>query len=276
MRGLGWTGLAAAVGLAAGAALTASWLGPREPRPRPAPPPPAAAPDLDLQRRVETLSAALEAERSARQALADELAALRAQLDESSASTETASAAGPEVGEKAQTADDESDGTRFDGAALRDLRVSEADIDRLRERFGAMVLDELYLRNRATREGWLNDARFFEEMSDLHLDVRGDLGDDDYDRLLYAAGRDNRVIAAGVFPDSPAAHAGIRRGDAIVSYGGERIFAPHELQRATAEGEAGAWTEVWVRGKQGERRLLVPRGPLGILLEAGRRAPGSS
>lgn len=272
MSPLSRAAIAGALGALAGAALTAGWLGSRSAPPAAAPdPPPRAdgaspgAPDD----RLDALAAALDAERAARRALAEQVASLQARLapaDDPPDSSE------PDRGDAGRP-DAAPDGAGFDEDALRSLRVGEADLERLRERYDALALQELYVRNRAAREGWAHQPRLFEQLRQLRQSARNDLGDEDYDRLLFAAGRNNRVVVAGVIPNSPAERAGVQRGDVVVAYADQRIFDGRELTRATAAGKAGAWTALEVRRDGVDRRVFVPRGPLGVRLRPARRPP---
>src|SRR5262249_33982593 len=99
------------------------------------------------------------------------------------------------------------------------------------------------------------------------------LGDRDFDAMLYGAGRNNRVKVAGVLAQSVAARAGLQDGDEVVSYDGNRIFEARSLMHATIEGKADEQTEMVVRRDGKEQRLVGPRGPIGIRLQATRMPP---
>lgn len=271
MRPLSRAAIAGALGAMAGAALTAGWLGGRGAPPAVAPDPPPRADGASpgaLDDRLDALAAALDAERTARRALAEQVASLRARLAPADDPPKSADADRGDAGRP-----DAPDGAGFDEDALRSLRIGEGDVERLRERYDALALQELYVRNRAAREGWAHQPRLAERLRQLRQGVRNDLGDEDYDRLLFAAGRNNRVIVAGVLPNSPAERAGIQRGDVVVAYGDRRIFDGRELTRATTAGKAGAWTALEVRRNGVDQRVFVPRGPLGVRLRPARRPP---
>ena len=56
-------------------------------------------------------------------------------------------------------------------------------------------MERLYLRDRASRENWLDSDRFREALRKLESrseTLRNELGDDGYDRYLYASGGSNR------------------------------------------------------------------------------------
>ena len=48
--------------------------------------------------------------------------------------------------------------------------------------------------------------------------------DDEYDRMLYASGKQNRVVLSHVLHGSPAQNAGLETGDVVLSYDDVRIF----------------------------------------------------
>jgi hypothetical protein len=164
-------------------------------------------------------------------------------------------------------------GAGFDAAALLARGYTEQEVERLRERFEAYELELLYLGDRAHREGWQGRGRHKIAAKMLQDALRAELGDRDYDAALYASGRNNRVRVAGVLAGSAAERAGLRDGDELISYDGRRIFDVQSVVRATGEGEPGSTTELRVRRGDEELRVDLPRGPIGIRLEAVRRTP---
>ena len=100
--------------------------------------------------------------------------------------------------------------------------------------------------------------------------MREDYGEEAYDWFLYASGRANRVVVEGVLGGSAAAEAGLKTGDMIVRYDGERIFKPPALVQGTLAGKLNETVEVEIEGADGRRSTLtLPRGPIGVRL--GRR-----
>jgi serine protease Do len=55
------------------------------------------------------------------------------------------------------------------------------------------------------------------------------------------------VVVTEVFPDTPAAKAGLKTGDVILSYAGEKVANPQELQLAVERSEIGKAYEVVVQ-----------------------------
>jgi membrane-associated protease RseP (regulator of RpoE activity) len=160
----------------------------------------------------------------------------------------------------------------FDPRRLAAAGLPERDVDELHRLYEDVELQRLYLQNQAQRERWPRD-RLATELAALDerlLSVREDYGEDAYDWFLYAAGRANRVVVEGVLGGSAAAEAGLRTGDAIVRYDGERIFKPPTLIRGTLAGRLNETVEVEIERQDGTRTTVtLPRGPVGVRL--GRR-----
>lgn len=137
-------------------------------------------------------------------------------------------------------------------------------------------LERLSLRDQAIREGWVGTAQYREELSRINADersLREEIGDDTYDRYLYATGADNRVKVDSVIPGSVAEIAGLQAGDLIESYADERLFDFSELRNKTTEGEYGEQVAVQVRRAGRVIETWVPRGPLGVTLDSARVGP---
>lgn len=263
----------AALGLLAGV-----WVA----RTGPAPAPPAAssraggsvadsAPAPTLLE--ENLEEELREERSSRQALEARVEALQKALAEAQSGTEAA--AKPAGGAGADGPGSPPAGG-FRVAELQSLGVSAEEAERLRKRYEALELDRVYLRNQARRERWLGRPRYQRELHALDQQALADLGEQAYDEMLYAAGRNNRVIVSHLLANSPAQAAGLQPGDVLMRYAGQRVFDARTILSLTAQGKPGATTEVRVdRGGQ-DVRLFVPRGPLGVQLRLARRPPDTS
>jgi hypothetical protein len=248
-----------------------------------------AAP-AELEARLAALNDALTAERTARESLALELVALRAQLDEiaaqllaggpASAATAEASAATAEASAApAPTAQAGGEATAAPPAPLFDLEalvtgcMHRSEAERLRARWERYELDKLDLNNRAMREAFFMKPRHGEEHAALDAAFRNDLGDDGYDAYLRATGKPNRVSVREVLPAGAGSRAGLEVGDELVQYAGARVFSAADLQLLTASGRLGETIALdVVRGGQ-PLSLRAVRGPLGIVLGAVRRAP---
>ncbi len=152
--------------------------------------------------------------------------------------------------------------------------TAAADIKR---RGDELAMAEMHLRDQATREQWLDSPRFAAEMAAIEAQrtsVRDEVGDEAYDRYLFALGQPNRVRIDDVMAQSPAEQAGLQSGDMIVRYGETRIFTPDELVGETRTGTLGENVRLSVI-RNGERlEVEVPRGPLGLRIGATQDQPG--
>lgn len=160
--------------------------------------------------------------------------------------------------------------------ALIEAGIGEDQAAWIQERLDEIELQQLYLRDRATREGWLNQPRYHKERRQYQnavTELRGDIGDDAYDRVLYTLGRANRVAVRDILQNSPAAQYGLQQGDRIIEYDGQRIFTSNELSTVVTQGSAGVMTLLRVERDGRLHDIYVPRGPLGIRMTAARIAP---
>ncbi len=245
--------------------------------PSTAPPPAPASPAASDTPERPALAAELQQEREARAALEQEIVALRAELEASPSNPIEDPPSDAIDADPSPNTDDDADPAAegFDGDELLAAGVPAREVERLRDRFDAFELDLLYLQDEANRDGWDAD-RLRRERRALRQQLRAELGDDDYDAMLFAAGRRNRVVASDILAGSAAEQVGIRAGDAILQYGDERIFDALSLLRATREGEAGELTEIRLEREGRVVRVFVPRGPVGIRLGRERRLPDTA
>jgi hypothetical protein len=154
----------------------------------------------------------------------------------------------------------------IDPAVAADIVRRKNDID----------LQLLELRDRAMREGYLGTGRYQQELNALmanNVVLRDEIGDDAYDRYLFATGQRNRVKIASVMMGSPAEQAGLKTGDMILSYNDKPMFNWNELQDATAKGERGEYVNVTVLRNGQLMNMWLPRGPLGVRLGTVRIRP---
>lgn len=233
----------------------------------------------DLAGEIDRLRGELSAQRTLTSALQAELSRLGAQVRdlEPRVSSNVAGTGGVEGG---------SEGTRnpaasrrrpagqwFDPGLLLDLEMDAEDVTRVRRHFDANQLEILFLRDRATREGWMRQPRFANEMQTLNGSLREELGDADYDALLWATGRPNRVELSALLGGSPAIDAGLEDGDIVLRYDDLEIFHATALQQATRSGESGSSVTIDVLRGGEEMRVYLPRGPLGAQLQPARTPP---
>lgn len=155
--------------------------------------------------------------------------------------------------------------------------LDEAVADNILRRRNQLELARLELRDRASREGFLGTQRYSRELAALNtgdMPLRDEIGDEAYDRYLYATEQNNRVKVVSVMMGSAAEQAGILSGDLIRSYNGNTVFKWTEVQQATAGGELGEYVPIGISRDGLPLNLWVPRGPLGVRLDATRLNPG--
>ena len=149
-------------------------------------------------------------------------------------------------------------------AALIQARLDEYD------------LKQLYIKDSASREGWLKTARYNKELrqaQNAYLELRPDIGDDAYDRMLYALGRVNRVAVRDIMQNSTAEQYDLRANDRIIEYDGQRVFTSQELNALVTQGATGALVLVRVQRDEQQLDFYLPSGPIGIRLAPSRELP---
>lgn len=153
--------------------------------------------------------------------------------------------------------------TRFQAVGF-DL---EEEIE-LTRRVDETAMERLYLRDRARREGWRRTPEYRQAARELRSELRNEVGDETYDRLLYAREQDNRVLIERVLESSPAQEIGLQPGDVIVGYDGARVFSRRDIRTARGSGEAGDPVPLRIERNGEVLELEIPRGPLGVHLDS--------
>ena len=224
------------------------------------------------QRDSDALLARLEEIGTGWSRMQDDLARLRhrvADLEQRLTAAQTKPAAGTRQRPRSATPD----GQR---SALVQAGLADEAAAELVRRQGQQSLDRLNLRDIAVREGWLGTDRYREELALIQeeaVDLRQELGDEAYDRYLYAAGEDNRVQIDAIIPGSVAELAGLQPGDLIETYAGDQVFNYSDLRDASAGGERGEMVQVKVL-RAGQRfDAWLSRGPLGVQLDSAAAEP---
>lgn len=96
------------------------------------------------------------------------------------------------------------------------------------------------------------------------LDLRKEIGDEEYTRYLKALGRMTGVEVIDVSAGSNAARAGLMPGDEIVTYGGERVYNGRQMDELVERGGAGQVTSIEVKRGGETIWLALPNGPTGM------------
>jgi S1-C subfamily serine protease len=104
--------------------------------------------------------------------------------------------------------------------------------------------------------------------------LRSEIGDDAYDRMLYALGQSNRVVVRDIMQNSSAEQYGLQANDRVYEYDGQRVFTGQELNDlVTKGGDAGSLVLVRVQRDEQQLDFYLPRGPIGIRLASSRELP---
>lgn len=100
---------------------------------------------------------------------------------------------------------------------------------------------------------------------------RENLGDADYEKYLQSRGGESTITIREVIGSSPANRAGLRPGDQILSYDGDRVFNMFELKSRAFAGNPGEDVVVDIERDGQRMQLVLPRGPIGITGNGGGR-----
>lgn len=251
----------------------ANFSGTLEPAPSAGSPAPVAFDSsAPVAERLQALEEALSIERQARQLLQEEVFVLTETLDGLQADTGGAlpvpAAAEPE-------ADDVRSGDRRSRAERRAARRNErllaagftqSEVEWIERRESELRMEALESRYEARRAGENPSPAGRGALGDA---LREELGDASYERYLEASGRPTRVAITSVFEGSPALTAGLKPGDEIVRYDGQRVFGMDEITRLTLVGSVGEPVPVDIVRDGALMQVSMPRGPLGVV--GGRR-----
>ncbi len=162
--------------------------------------------------------------------------------------------------------------------ALVRAGIAAGTADEILWRRSQAELDRLELRDQALREGWLGTDRYREEMRALNAErvsLRDELDVEAYDRYLFETGETNRVSVDSVIAGSAGDQSGLMPGDVIERYGDELVLDFNDLRSATSAGARGELVPVQVRRDGQVVEVWMPRGPIGIRLDAARVDPNS-
>ena len=229
-----------------------------------------------VHERLAALEEALDIERQARQLLQEEVIVLTEELE-----TLRVDAQGDESPLVPQLADAENS----DEIVLEDTRQSrrERRAERRNERLLAAGFTQSEVQWILRRESELQmealQSRYAARRAGENVRgvgrgaaqsaLREELGDERYASYLEASGRPTRVAISSVFEGSPALAAGLRPGDEIVSYDGQRVFGMDEITGLTLTGAVGEPVPVDIMRDGILMQVSMPRGPLGVV--GGRR-----
>jgi len=139
------------------------------------------------------------------------------------------------------------------------------------EDFRRLELQNLIQRSDAgARREYRKELR---ELNANKISLRSELGDDDYDKYLFVSGQNNRVKVRSVMAGSPAESSGFQNDDVILYYDNKKILSWPDIRAATIEGDIGSYTNVEILRDGQQMSLMVPRGTLGVQLDATQIEP---
>jgi hypothetical protein len=226
---------------------------------------------LPADERIEALELAVSQERMARQLLQEEVLYLTDALDSLVDTTDNGSE-GPsdETSERMQEATLDARRERFARRNSPEGRIEQmiqAGIDPglaswIIQREEELQMADLRARYEAGQSG--DPLEFYRLQTAAGNTLRDELGDASYERYLVANGRPISVSVSSVIGSSPAQAAGVRPGDEITSYNGERVFSMTDINLASMDGTAGENVILDIVREGVPMQVVIPRGPLGI------------
>ncbi len=114
----------------------------------------------------------------------------------------------------------------------------------------------------ARRDGDAVDWRGSVMNADLAL--REELGATEYEQYLEANGRPTAIAVNGVLQSSPAEGAGLRMGDRITRYNGERVYNMMDINRLVGGYSGNSAVVIDIERDGVPMQVSLPPGPLGI------------
>jgi hypothetical protein len=221
------------------------------------------------EERISALEAAVSEERQARQLLEDELFVLFAEIErlEASVGNRDNSRDDPDIEEARSSIElQRFRGNRSNGGQRDDLIAAGLAPDRadwILQRESELRYESMQARFEARNSGPSQD--FFDAALNPESMLRAEIGDADYEKYLEANNRPTAVSISGVMASSPGERAGLRPGDQIVNYDGQRVFSTWELVQQTMGGGSEG-TDLLRDGAP--IQIVLPKGPIGV--EVGR------
>jgi predicted metalloprotease with PDZ domain len=160
---------------------------------------------------------------------------------------------------------------RVGDAELIAAGVAPEDVEWLRERIAENEQRRAALQSIEGGRGLTPDEA--QALHEVDSELAREIGSDNYDRLLYAAGRHNRLRVSAVAEWGAAAEAGLKSGDLVLSYDGVRIFGESDLY-AVVDGAARGLLVPIVYQREGQvMQGQIRAGRLGVGVEPVRAKP---
>lgn len=150
-----------------------------------------------------------------------------------------------------------------DPAQLAALGLDAEEVSQFQLGVDRILQERAGLTSKLTQEGTGSNyekARLAELQYELKR-IRENVGDDGYDRRLYATGKPNRVVISASSADATFA-VGLALGDIIVSYNGWRVFDAFEVQAIDKGGDPEEMVHINVMRGDELIEIAAPRGVL--------------
>lgn len=111
----------------------------------------------------------------------------------------------------------------------------------------------------------VDPARELPYLYDNDIELRYEIGDDEYEKYLKALDKPTNVTVETVLRGSLAEAVGMKAGDRIIGYNGKRLFNFGELSALSLEtARSGRTAVVRVQRDGQELEFVVPGGSLGV------------
>jgi len=233
----------------------------------------ASAPIISVQPfEADTDAALIQRVASLEQALAqqstqnNQLAQRVMELESSLADLSSARANGPQPGNGGFTAMLGNMGgnrgdtqTQLVDAGFDELRAEQiqSEVERIRQLLAASA--------DGNDRGNTNELR-----AELGKELRQSLGVTDYEKYLEATGQSTSATVRRVEEDSAAAAVGLKEGDKIISYNGQRVYNSSELIVQTQNENITGSVLIEVERDGAIQQMTVPAGTLGVSVGGGR------
>ena len=219
-----------------------------------------------VESRILALENALVIERNARQLLEEEFFFLLGEMNPT-AETVTDSAQQANADAVASAAVRRAARRSGNSREIRTQRLVAAGFDPttadwILTRESELQMQALRSRYEAGRNGSMVD--FYQQTSEFRTQLRQELGDARFERYLTANGQSLNVTIGTVLDSSPAQSVGLRVGDQIVSYGGERVYSMTDLTRQIINGVPEERVVIEFLRDDMPMQVVLPRGPVGI------------
>ncbi len=175
-------------------------------------------------------------------------------------------------GEVSETAATDGAGATFGPESLIDSGVPHSEAEWVWDRHAATERERARLRSLLTEgRGTVEDRRALHELDDALIQ---EIGSDNYDRLLYAAGKNNRVTVGSVHRASNGAAAGLMPGDLVLLIDGTPVYTTQDLRARATQRIARRPTATIVYQRGGEWfETEISTGALGMGLWGHREQP---